>query len=124
MKTIKKNLSVLLLLLGLLSSIHTQAQQQYENLVVAGFYPYTKDYVLKPENIPLQHLTHLIYCFAGPRADGSISTETGSYHNPSLVARAHAEGKKFIIMMGGGLQSGGYHAMASAQSTRTIFINT
>jgi GH18 family chitinase len=100
------------------------AQQQYENHVVAGFYPYTKDYVLKPENIQLQNLTHLIYCFAGPRADGSISTETGSYHNPTLVSRTHAEGRKFIIMMGGGLQSGGFHAMASSATTRTIFINT
>jgi GH18 family chitinase len=125
MKHMKKIRSLVLLTLILLfQSLETQAQQQYENLVVAGFYPYTKDYVLKPENIPLQHLTHLVYCFAGPRADGSISTETGSYHNPSLVARTHAAGRKFIIMMGGGLQSGGYHAMASTQATRTIFINT
>ncbi|RAW00603.1 Ig-like domain-containing protein [Pseudochryseolinea flava] len=108
----------------LLVALTAHAQQSYENLVVAGFYPYTKDYVLKPENIALQNLTHLIYCFAGPRADGSISTETGSYHNPTLVNRVHAANKKFIIMMGGGLQSGGYHAMASAQATRTIFINT
>lgn len=111
-------------LLLLLLTVAAYAQQSYENLVVAGFYPYTKDYVLKPENIPLQNLTHLIYCFAGPRADGSISTETGSYHNPSLVTRVHAANKKFILMMGGGLQSGGYHAMASTQATRTIFINT
>lgn len=100
------------------------SQTSYEEHISAGFYPYMKDYVLKPEEIDLGNLTHLIYCFAGPRADGSISTESGSYHNPSLVQRVHDQGRKFIVMMGGGLQSGGYHAMASSQSTRTIFINT
>jgi GH18 family chitinase len=124
MKRIKQKFLFMAMLLSLLHNLNTFAQQQYNKLVVAGFYPYTKDYILKPENIQLQSLTHLIYCFAGPRADGSISTETGSYHNPSLVTRAHTEGKKFIIMMGGGLQSGGYHDMAVSISTRTIFINT
>ena len=80
-----------LLMVALCCFAQLRAQQQYENLVVAGFYPYTKDYVLKPENIQLQNLTHLIYCFAGARADRSITTETGSYHNPSLVARTHVE---------------------------------
>lgn len=97
--------------------------QQYDNHVVAGFYPYTKDYVLKPESIQLQHLTHVIYCFAGPREDGSISTETGSYHNAALVSRVHAAGKKIVVMMGGGLQSGGFHGMTANASTRAIFIN-
>lgn len=120
-KFLKRSITLLLVLC---CCAYVNAQQQYDDHVVAGFYPYTKDYVLKPENIPLQNLTHLIYCFAGPRADGSISTETGSYHNPSLVARTHAEGKKFILMMGGGLQSGGFHAMTSSAATRTIFINT
>ncbi len=126
MKTIKRSLMRAVLLLACMfnCAFSLKAQQQYEKLIVAGFYPYTKDYVLKPENIVLQNLTHLIYCFAGPRADGSISTETGSYHNPNLIARTHAEGKKFIIMMGGGLQSGGFHDMAASASTRTIFIKT
>ncbi|HYG38265.1 MAG TPA: Ig-like domain-containing protein [Cytophagales bacterium] len=123
-KRINKNfilLYFLLLLTGIESPVY--AQQSNQEMIVAGFYPYTKDYILKPENIPLSNLTHLIYAFAGPRADGSISTETGSYHNQALVNRVHAEGKKFIIMMGGGLQSGGFHGMASSASTRTIFVN-
>jgi GH18 family chitinase len=123
MKKLNLKFESIVLLLLLLFSQNISAQQ-YDKLVVAGFYPYTKDYILKPESIQLQSLTHLIYCFAGPRADGSISTETGSYHNPSLVSRTHAAGKKFIIMMGGGLQSGGYHDMTSSAATRTIFINT
>lgn len=108
------------------ASAWLHARPVYDEMVVAGFYPYQKDYVLKPENIDTGNITHLIYTFAGPRADGSISTDTGSYHSMAapLVSRLHEDGKKFIVMMGGGLQSGGFHGMASSQVTRTVFINT
>ncbi|MBN2485834.1 MAG: carbohydrate-binding protein [Bacteroidales bacterium] len=109
------------------AGIMLMAQQSFprDKYVVAGFYPYMKEYVLKPESINIDNLTHVVYAFAFPRADGSIGTESGSYHTLAapLVQRLHAAGKKFVCLMGGGIQSGGYHDMAASSATRTAFIN-
>lgn len=96
---------------------------QYDKKIVAGYYPYEKDYVLKQEAIQLDKLTHLIYGFAFPGEGGSIGTSTGSFHNPTLVARAHANGVRFIVMMGGGSQSGGFSSMAANPAYRANFVN-
>lgn len=119
MKMFKKAL----LVLSILISCNAFALIQYDKKIVAGFYPYEKDYVLKPETIQFDKLTHLIYGFAFPGEGGSIGTSTGSFHNPALVARAHANGVRFIVMMGGGSQSGGFSAMAANPAYRAAFVN-
>ncbi|MEN0037820.1 MAG: glycosyl hydrolase family 18 protein [Cellvibrio sp.] len=119
MKMFKKAL----LVLSVLISCNALALIQYDKKIVAGFYPYEKDYVLKQEAIQFDKLTHLIYGFAFPGEGGSIGTSNGSFHNPALVARAHANGVRFIVMMGGGSQSGGFSAMAANPAYRANFVN-
>lgn len=121
--SIGKRMLSCVLLLCCLNTI--QGQQTYDKKIVAGFYPYMKDYILKPENVQVDKLTHLVYAFAYPSTDGNISTESGSYHTNAaiLVQRLHAQGKKFICLMGGGSQSGGYQAMAASPTARANFIN-
>ncbi|PUA30654.1 MAG: hypothetical protein B0W54_09345 [Cellvibrio sp. 79] len=119
MKVLKKGL----LVFSILMSCNAFALIQYDKKIVAGFYPYEKDYVLKPEAIQFDKLTHLIYGFAFPGEGGSIGTSTGSFHNPALVARAHANGVRFIVMMGGGSQSGGFSSMAANPAYRATFVN-
>ena len=119
MKIIK---ATLLALAGLIAC-DAFALIQYDKKIVAGFYPYEKEYILKPEAIQFDKITHLIYGFAFPGEGGSIGTSTGSFHNPSLVARAHANGVRFIVMMGGGIQSGGFSNMAANPAHRAIFVN-
>ncbi|HEY0892177.1 MAG TPA: glycosyl hydrolase family 18 protein [Cellvibrio sp.] len=118
-----KIINKLLLLLSALIACDALALIQYDKKIVAGFYPYEKDYVLKQEAIQFDKLTHLIYGFAFPGEGGSIGTSTGSFHNPALVARAHANGVRFIVMMGGGIQSGGFSSMAANPAHRAIFVN-
>jgi chitinase len=92
--------------------------------IVAGFYPYQKFYILSPEKVKLENLTHLVYCYAWPRIDGTIATVDGSYHNQAFVNKVHAANKKFILMMGGGdqEQSGSFSAMAASPAARAEFI--
>jgi chitinase len=92
--------------------------------IVAGFYPYQKFYILSPEKIKLENLTHLVYCFAWPRIDGTIATVDGSYHNQAFINRVHSAGKKFIVMMGGGdqEQSGPFSALVASAPARAEFV--
>lgn len=119
MKIIKKAL----LALSALIACDALALIQYDKKIVAGFYPYEKSYVLRQDAIQFDKLTHLIYGFAFPGEGGSIGTSTGSFHDPALVARAHANGVRFIVMMGGGIQSGGFSSMAANPAYRAIFVN-
>lgn len=118
-----KIIKLALLGLSILATQSALALIDYKDKIVAGFYPYEKDYVLKQEDIQFNKLTHLIYGFAFPGEGGSIGTSTGSFHNPTLVARAHANGVRFIVMMGGGIQSGGFSSMAANPAYRANFVN-
>lgn len=112
-----------LLALSALIACNAFALIQYDKKIVAGYYPYEKDYILKEEAIPFDKLTHLVYGFAFPGEGGAIGTSTGSFHNPTLIARAHANGVRFIVMMGGGSQSGGFSSMAANPAYRANFVN-
>ncbi|MGD9612746.1 MAG: glycoside hydrolase family 18 protein [Kiritimatiellia bacterium] len=92
--------------------------------IVAGYYPEWRRWSYPPSAIPLEHLTHVIYCFAFPNADGTLSFPQGFFDPvPDLEKRVHAAGKKLLISVGGALDSEGFAPMAANATTRARFVS-
>ena len=92
--------------------------------IVAGYYPEWRRWSYPPSAIPLEHLTHVIYCFAFPNADGTLSYPQGFFDPvPDLEKRVHAAGKKLLISIGGALDSEGFAPMAANATTRARFVS-
>ena len=92
--------------------------------IVAGYYPEWRRWSYPPSAIPLEHLTHVIYCFAFPNADGTLSYPQGFFDPvPDLEKRVHAAGKKLLISIGGALDSDGFAPMAANAATRARFVS-
>ena len=92
--------------------------------IVAGYYPEWRRWSYPPSAVPLEPLTHVIYCFAWPNADGTISYPQGfSDPVPELSQRVHAAGKKLFVSLGGALDSDGFAPMAANATTRARFVS-
>ena len=92
--------------------------------IVAGYYPEWRRWSYPPSAIPLEHLTHVVYCFAFPNADGTLSYPQGFFDPvPDLEKRVHAAGKKLLISIGGALDSEGFAPMAANAAARARFVS-
>jgi chitinase len=114
MKTIKRllNLSVTLVALCGLS----QAQQQYR---VVGYYASWSKSALPVSSIKFNELTHIVYAFAGPNADGTISGTADT----ALIGATHRAGRKILISLGGAGSGSAFTAAAADSIRQKAFIN-
>lgn len=95
---------------------------------VLGYYVgYLKDkYPL--ENVKWDAMTHIVVGRATPRSDGFVNThfDIDEYNGPiwakSVVQKAHANGKKAILMLGGAGEYSGFVGAAS-DTNRATFVN-
>lgn len=92
--------------------------------VVAGYYPEWRRWSYPPSAVPLEHLTHVIYCFAWPNADGTLAYPDGFLDPvPELARRVHAADKKLLVSLGGALDSDGFAPLAANATTRARFVS-
>lgn len=110
------NKAVFITLFLAFTPIHTMAKS-----VVVGYYPAWLKSTLPAENIQYENLTHINHAFAWPEADGSIVAYDNLIY-PQLNQKAHREGKKVLIALGGWGQSDGFSPMAANSTTRASFI--
>ncbi|GGJ32534.1 glycosyl hydrolase family 18 protein [Deinococcus roseus] len=95
---------------------------------VLGYYVgYLKDkYPL--DRVKWDAMTHIVVGRAVPRADGTVGTDfdIDSYNGPiwakSVVQKAHSNGKKAILMLGGAGEYWGFVSAAS-DANRATFVN-
>ena len=91
--------------------------------IVAGYYPEWRRWSYPPSAVPLENLTHIIYCFAWPNADGTIAYPAGFLDPvPELAQRVHAAGKKVLVSLGGALDSDGFAPLAASATARARFV--
>lgn len=115
MKTHLRNYFYITCLL-LLTFIQLNAQSR-----VIGYYAdWLKD-TLPVSKIKFEHLTHINHAFAWPEEDGSLSMYQNML-NPYLNSKAHENGVKMIISLGGWGNSYGFAAMAADSDARSNFI--
>ncbi len=89
--------------------------------LVVGYYPSWNKSTLPHTAVPYQNLTHIVYAFLVPAADGSISVP-GGFLYPELNQAAHQKGVKVVISLGGWGQSDGFSPMAADTGARHKFV--
>ncbi len=104
------------------SCAHTFEDKAFAHHVI-GFYPAYKHGALPISKIRWDMLTHVIYAFAIPRADGSLDTSKLTQVG-ALVSAAHAHGVQVYVSVGGGGSSEGFPALAANDNTRRVFVET
>jgi chitinase len=88
---------------------------------VVGFYPSWTNDDMPIQAIPWDRLTRVVYAFAMPNKDGTISTyELTKLHE--LRDSAHAHGVEIYFSIGGAEGSYNFPAMATNEKTRNRFI--
>ncbi|MFP2907859.1 glycosyl hydrolase family 18 protein [Pyxidicoccus sp. 3LFB2] len=92
---------------------------------VSGYYTGWNADLYPPEKVDFSAMTHIIVGRATPRTDGTLSTAFDNSNGPAmartLATRAHAAGRKAIIMVGGA----GEHANwvgAASNANRAKFV--
>jgi chitinase len=92
---------------------------------VSGYYTGWNADMYPPEKVDFSAMTHIIVGRATPRTDGTLSTAFDNSNGPAmartLATRAHAAGRKAIIMVGGA----GEHANwvgAASNANRAKFV--
>ncbi|MFP2929524.1 glycosyl hydrolase family 18 protein [Pyxidicoccus sp. 3LG] len=97
------------------------------NKWVSGYYTGWNADLYPPEKVDFSALTHIIVGRATPRPDGTLSTAFDNSNGPqmarTLATRAHAAGRKAIIMVGGA----GEHANwvgAASNANRARFVQS
>src|SRR3982074_150002 len=94
-----------------------------------GYYPEwskTNTPPYSPAQIPYDKLTHISPAFVllTDKADGTLSVPAGMIE-PALISRAHAEGVKVLVSIGGGdgIQGPRFNQMAASETTRRAFVH-
>ena len=92
---------------------------------VSGYYTGWNADLYPPEKVDFSAMTHIIVGRALPRADGTLSTAFDNSNGPqmarTLATRAHAAGRKAIIMVGGAGEHAGWVGAASS-ANRAKFV--
>jgi chitinase len=114
-KTTIRNISAAALVLLLFQ------QAASADKLVVGYYPSWNKSTLPHTAVLCQNLTHIVYAFLIPAADGSISVP-GGFLYPELNQAAHQKGVKVVISLGGWGQSDGFSPMAADTAARHKFV--
>ncbi|NBD08723.1 glycosyl hydrolase family 18 protein [Corallococcus silvisoli] len=92
---------------------------------VSGYYTGWNADDYPPEKVDFSAITHILVGRAVPKADGTLSTQFDNDQGPqiarTLSQRAHAAGRKAIIMVGGSGEHDGWVGAAS-NANRTKFV--
>lgn len=102
-------------------SSSSSIQSPEEGRVIA----YLPDYRPIPSTEQLQRLTHLIAFSGEPTSTGSFDVSAmsdGSWNIDTLVSRAHNEGVKVMVSLGGAGRSDYFGSVSNSSSLRTKFI--
>ncbi len=110
--------NILLTLVLSFMPVFLAAQQQS---VVAGYYAYWLRDAVPASSLKYDYLTHVNHAFAWPDSNGTIVTPDG-VPDGDLVYATHQAGKKILIALGGGSESGGFPRMTADSLRRDVFI--
>ena len=131
----RRNLILILLSFLLASGIgftpalaeQNSAESEDSQFKVVGYY--SGDLFNEPvENLQTDKLTHVIYAFLIPCADGSLVPLAKPDQLRELVAQAHQDGAKVLIALGGWSYQGKplvteFETLAASDETRALLIN-
>lgn len=92
---------------------------------VSGYYTGWNADLYPPEKVDFSAMTHIIVGRVTPKADGTLNTAFDNSNGPqmarTLSTRAHAAGRKAIIMVGGAGEHAGWVGAASS-ANRAKFV--
>jgi chitinase len=83
---------------------------------------YVTDWDVTVELIQFDKLTHINYAFLLPEADGTVSDVANSWKLDQVVARAHAQGVKVLISVGGWGEDQPFEVLAAQPETRANIV--
>ncbi|CAM3108676.1 glycoside hydrolase family 18 protein [Corallococcus soli] len=93
---------------------------------VSGYYTGWNADEYPPEKVDFTAMTHIFVGRAIPRADGTLSTQFDNDEGPAIARllsqRAHAAGRKAVIMVGGSGEHDGWVGAAS-DANRAAFVS-
>ncbi len=83
---------------------------------------YVTDDVI-PELVPYAQLTHINYAFVVPNADGTFHDVNNPWKLKSIVEKAHAQGVKVLVSVGGWGWDDQFEALAADPALRATFVS-
>jgi chitinase len=91
---------------------------------VVGYYPMWEETTMPPAEIRFNTLTHVIYAFAWPNADGTISSDDNAV-DTALINSTHRAGRKILLSYGGAgtTQTDNFATVTADSNLRKTFIN-
>src|SRR6185369_14423211 len=111
---------IMLVAIGCLASIGRA------DLWVTAYYAGWNQGYLPPANIDFGAVSHVIHFSVVPNANGSLNTNINGLtpaYSSSLVAAAHAAGKKALICVGGADSQTGFQGATTAVNRSTFISN-
>jgi chitinase len=107
-------LFVVMLALGMLT----------QNVVAARMLAYYPSWYpnYRAANIPYEKLTHICHAFILPNADGTLDVPA-DFLESALLTKAHNNGVKVLVSVGGATGSGNFAAIAATSTLRFKFVN-
>ncbi|QDE95503.1 glycosyl hydrolase family 18 protein [Myxococcus xanthus] len=107
------------------ATVTVAATQPGSGKWVSGYYTGWNADLYPPEKVDFSALTHIIVGRVTPKPDGSLNAAFDNNNGPqiakTLAQRAHAAGRKAIIMVGGAGEHAGWVAAAS-NTNRAKFV--
>ncbi len=92
---------------------------------VSGYYTGWNADMYPPEKVDFSALTHILVGRVTPNPDGTVNTQFDNSNGPAIArtlsTRAHAAGRKAIIMVGGAGEHDGWVGAAS-NANRALFV--
>ena len=107
-------------------SLLALATPAHGNLWVTAYYPGYRQSYLTPSNIDFSALTHIIHFSIVPNADGTLNTSANGLspaYSTSLVASAHAAGRKALVCVGGADSQTGFQGATAPANLATFISN-
>jgi chitinase len=99
--------------------IQPEPEQPSEPFRIIGYFTYG-DVVAA---VPFDKLTHINYAFLIPNDDGTFVPLINSWKLHDLVSKAHANGVKVLISVGGWGWDAQFETAAGSEATRSVFVS-